>query len=330
MTRDKGSETTASEGTAGPLIRPDAIAPGQTIGIVCPASGVMTKELSDFIALCQRWNVKVKLGANVSKRYGYLAAPDEERARELMDFVNDPTVDAIVCGRGGYGVMRILPMLDFQAIRAAGKIIMGFSDITALLIAVQQLSGLVTFHGPVASSTFDAFTTTAMTDVVLQAPTKTERRSAAFSDPQIRVLSPGLARGRLTGGNLAMIVSTLGTRYEIDTNGAILFLEEINEEPYRIDRMLTQLWLAGKLQQCAGIALGNFRDCEAKGTSRSEPSFPLQQVIQDRISSLKVPAVYGLPFGHVKSKLVLPLGIRAELDADSRSLRLLDDAVTYA
>lgn len=127
-----------------------------------------------------------------------------------------------------------------------------------------------------------------------------------------------------------MIVSTLGTRYEIDTNGAILFLEEINEEPYRIDRMLTQLWLAGKLQQCAGIALGNFRDCEAKGTSRSEPSFPLQQVIQDRISSLKLPAVYGLPFGHVKSKLVLPLGVQAELDADNRSLRLLEDAVTHA
>jgi muramoyltetrapeptide carboxypeptidase len=306
---------------------PTGIRQGATVGIVAPASGVHPKDIQDFVSLCESWGVKTKTGPNIGKRAGYLSASDKDRAAEFMRFVEDPTIDAIVCGRGGYGVMRILPMLDYGAIRDAGKIIMGFSDITALLIAVNQLSGLVTYHGPVASSTFDAFTTAAVTEVVAGLGDQEERALPTYTDPRVTVLRPGTAIGRLTGGNLAMIVSTLGTPYEIDTRGTILFLEEINEEPYRIDRMLTQLRLAGKLQECAGIAIGNFRDCEAKGTSVSEPSFTLMQVLEERIGDLGVPAVYGLPFGHVKSKLTLPLGIHAELNAGARSLRLLEPAV---
>lgn len=306
---------------------PVGIRQGATVGIVAPASGVNPKDIQDFVTLCESWGVRTKTGPNIGKRSGYLSASDSDRAAEFMRFIEDPSIDAIVCGRGGYGVMRILPLLDYGAIREAGKIIMGFSDITALLIAVHQLSGLVTYHGPVASSTFDAFTTAAVTEVVANLTDGERRDMPSYTDPRVTVLRPGSAIGRLTGGNLAMIVSTLGTPYEIDTRGAILFLEEINEEPYRIDRMLTQLRLAGKLQDCTGIAIGNFRDCEAKGTSISEPSFTLTQVLQERIGDLGIPAVYGLPFGHVKSKLTLPLGIRAELNATERSLRLLEPAV---
>ena len=242
-----------------------------------------------------------------------------------MTLVQDPAVDAIVCARGGYGVMRILPMLDFGAIRDSQKIIMGFSDITALLVAVNQIGQMVTFHGPVASSTFDPFTVESLSAVAMVSETTTPLLTV--QDQSITTLGQGSARGRLTGGNLAMLVSTLGTRYEVDTTNAILFLEEISEEPYRIDRMLTQMWLAGKLQSCRGIAIGAFRDCESKGGCIPGPSMTLLQVLEERIGSLGIPAVYGLPFGHVRSKLTLPLGVMAELDATKKSLRLLGRAV---
>lgn len=306
---------------------PRPLQPGMTVAVVCPASGVMASEIRDFVALMNSWKINVTFGKNVNRRLSYLAAEDSARAQEFMDAVLDPSVDAIICGRGGYGVMRILPMLDFGAIQRSNKLIMGFSDITALLIAVEQLSGLVTYHGPVASSGFDAFTTSAMKSITYWDGKTATTPPPAFHGEAAETLVPGYARGRLTGGNLAMIVSTLGTRYEIDTTDSILFLEEISEEPYRVDRMLTQLWLAGKLQSCRGLMLGNFRDCEAKSASPLGPSPSLRAVLDDRIVALGIPAVYGMPFGHVRSKMTIPLGIRAELDAKARRLRLLDPPI---
>jgi len=309
---------------------PALLEPGARVGIASPASGVTKRDLRGFLTVCESYGFEPVLGRNVDHRDGYLSAPDQDRADEFMEFIEDPTIDAVICSRGGYGVMRILPMLDFGAIREANKMIMGFSDITSLLIAANQLSGIVTYHGPVASSTFDAFTVDSFRQTVLAG--QAEGASVAgtpseevwsFQDDRLTVIQKGLGRGRLTGGNLAMIVATLGTAYEIDTTGAILFLEEINEEPYRIDRMLTQLWLAGKLQSCAGIALGNFKNCEAKGISISGPSFTLREVIEERTTDLGIPVIYGLPFGHVKSKLTLPVGMQAELDATNKRLRLL-------
>ncbi len=321
-----GTATDSVAGQAGRPSRvlPKGLTPGSTVGVACPASSASAADVKDFVSLCSSWGINVKLGPNISRRSGYLSAPDGDRASELMRFIEDPAIDAVVCARGGYGVMRILPMLDFTAIRQAGKFIMGFSDITALLVAVQQLSGVVTYHGPVASSTFDPFTVDALKRTVVGEGAD----PFVFRDLRLTTISPGLAHGRLTGGNLAMIVSTLGTRYEIDTTDAILFLEEINEEPYRVDRMLTQLWLAGKLQTCKGVALGNFRDCQAKGTSITGPSFTLEQVFEQRIASLGIPVLYGLPIGHVRSKLTMPLGIRAELDATNKQVRFLESPVT--
>lgn len=317
---DQGSASDVSPVLSSLL--PSGLKKGSRVGIACPASGVTVRELSDFMTLCAIHGLEPVLGRNVSRRDGYLAAKDSDRADEFKAFIDDPTIDAIVCARGGYGVMRILPALDYAAIRQANKIIMGFSDITALLIAANQLSGVVTYHGPVASSTFDKFTSEAFKQTVISPPTH-----APFTDDRITTIAGGVARGRLTGGNLAMVVSTLGTQYEIDTKGAILFLEEINEEPFRIDRMLTQLWLAGKLQTLNGIALGNFRNCESKGQSITGPSFTLREVIEERTKDLGIPVVYGLPFGHVKSKLTIPLGIDAELDANAKTLSFLQPPV---
>lgn len=308
-------------------ILPKGLRKGSVIGVVAPASGVSAADMREFAATCAQFGWTVKFGPCVARRNGYLSAPDADRAKEFMTFIEDPTIDAIICARGGYGVMRILPMLDFSVIRDARKPIMGFSDITALLIAAYQVGGLVTFHGPVASSTFDEFTVASMLSCLTPPTDDVRPGGSAFKDERLTVLGTGIARGRLVGGNLAMIASTLGTKYEIDTTDSILFLEEISEEPYRVDRLLTQLWLAGKLQACAGIALGNFRDCESKGISFTEPSFTLQQVLEERISSLGIPAVYGLPFGHVKSKLTLPLGVEAELDATGRTFRMVQQSV---
>jgi len=306
------------------FVLPKGLQAGARIGVACPASGVSVNELRVFEKLCLSEGYTPVMGRNIQKSIGYLSAPDQDRADEFMEFIENPEIDAIICARGGYGVMRILPMLDYKSIGQARKPIVGFSDITALLISANQLGHVVTFHGPVATSTFDSFTINSFKEV-LQA--SSDDTTPEFSSPKITTITPGVASGRLTGGNLAVVAATLGTNYEINTRGAILFLEEINEEPYQIDRMLTHLWLAGKLQVCAGIAFGNFRNCEAKEKSISYPPHSLMRVLQDRTADLGIPVVYGLPFGHVKSKLTLPLGVRAELDATNKSLRILDHAV---
>ncbi len=303
---------------------PNGLRKGARVGVASPASGVTIRELHDFSTICASVGLVPVLGRNVKSAKGYLAAPDQDRADEFMEFIEDRTIDAIVCARGGYGVARILPMLDYGAIGQAQKPIVGFSDITALLIAANQLGGVVTFHGPVATSTFDTFTLDAFRGVLMPSETQAPYQ---YSNAALTTLAPGIARGRLTGGNLAVVASTLGTRYEIDTRGAILFLEEINEEPYQIDRLLTQLWLAGKLQQASGIALGNFRNCEGKKRSVYGPLPSLTDVLRDRLGTLGIPVLYGLPFGHVTSKLTIPIGVTAEVDATNKRFRLLGSAV---
>lgn len=322
------SDVPSEKSTVPAKILPPALKKGDTVGIVAPASGVDQSDIKSNIEFLKSIGLNVETGSAISKSQRYLAAPDNVRAAEFMEFIERSDINAILCARGGYGVMRILPMLDFGAIRRNPKIIMGYSDITALLIAVEQISGVVAFHGPVASSQFDNFTTKCFLKTVFAPEDEAvPKTSISVSDDSLLTLYKGSAVGRLTGGNLSMVISTLGTPYEIDTAGAILFLEEVSEEPYKIDRMLTQLWLAGKLHQCAGIALGQFKNCEATGKSDIELSFTLRQVLEQRISSLGIPAAYGLPFGHVKSKMTLPLGTRAELDAAKKTLTILDTSV---
>lgn len=316
---------------------PPALKKGSTIGITAPASGVDNGEIQEGIALLKASGYSIVLGNTLTRKFGYLSAPDTERAAEFMEFVERPDIDCILCARGGYGVMRILPMLDFGVIRSNPKIIIGYSDITALLVAITKLSNVITYHGPVASSTFDSFTVDYFKKALCkpiaesseQVPS-TEFTPISFSDSRMTTLTDGVAKGRLTGGNLSMIVATLGTPYEIDTKDSLLFLEDIAEEPYRIDRMLTQLWLAGKLQQCSGIILGQFKNCEAKRIPGFEVSFSLQEVLQSRITSLGIPAVYGLPIGHVKSKMTIPLGVMAELNAAGKSFTILESPVAFS
>lgn len=318
----------SAEGSSPKLLLPKGLREGATVAVTAPASGINPGDATKNISLLKSLGLNVIVGQALYKKNGYLSAPDEERAAEFMEFVERKDIDCIMCARGGYGVMRILPLLDFDTIKKNPKIIVGYSDITALLIAITNRSELVTYHGPVASSEFDNYTTEQFIKTLFAKQTTTDKTLSIVDS--IYTISGGTVVGRLVGGNLSMIVSTLGTPYEIDTKDAILFLEEIEEEPYKIDRMLTQLWLAGKLQTCRGFAIGQFKNCERSSRNgNSTLKTSLKQVLNARIGSLEVPAVYGLPFGHVRSKMTLPLGILAELNADKKTLSFVENPVTF-
>lgn len=308
------------------LVLPKGLREGATVAVTAPASGINPGDATKNIALLKSLGLNVVIGQALYKKNGYLSAPDEERASEFMEFVERKDIDCIMCARGGYGVMRILPLLDFDTIKKNPKIIVGYSDITALLIAITHRSELVTYHGPVASSEFDNYTTEQFIRTLFVKQNGSDS-TLSLSD-SVHTITSGTSVGRLVGGNLSMIVSTLGTPYEIDTKDAILFLEEVEEEPYKIDRMLTQLWLAGKLQSCRGFAIGQFKNCESSSRSSGATlKTSLKQVLQARLGTLGVPAVYGLPFGHVRSKMTLPLGILAELNADKKVLSFVETPV---
>jgi muramoyltetrapeptide carboxypeptidase len=314
------------------LLKPKALQAGMTVGLAFPAGWTKMEDVEKGKMYLESLGFRVVLGENAGKAHGYLAAPDKDRAAEFMKLIEQKDVDAVICARGGYGIMRMLPVLDFDSIRRNTKLICGYSDITALINSIYQHSGLVTFHGPGAVAAWDEytqrnFTALAFADAVKQ---RSDAKSKLLFEAPLTGLSTttvteGKATGRLVGGNLTLISFLHGTPFEIDMKGAILFFEDVTEEPYRIDRMITQLLLAGKLQQCAGIAIGNFTKCEA---SDPEHSFTIADLLKERLGDLKIPMVTGLQFGHISSKLTYPVGVQVELDATAGTLTLLEEAVT--
>jgi muramoyltetrapeptide carboxypeptidase len=282
---------------------------------------------------------KVVFGELAGKQYGYLSGTDKERAAEFMGLATRKDIDAVICARGGYGIMRLLPLLDYTALANNPKVICGYSDITALINTIYQRCGFVCFHGPGASGTPDEFTVKGLSAVAF---TDDERRAKIRSEgftPTVidapngfETISGGKARGRLVGGNLTLLAHLTGTPFQVSTKpettrektGKILFFEDVTEQPYRIDRMLTQLLIAGTLQQCAGIAIGQFTRCEPEDPVHS---FTVAEVLKDRLAELGIPVISGLQFGHVAKQYTLPLGVMAELDADAGTLTLLEEAV---
>lgn len=275
----------------------------------------------------ERIGFRVKLGAHVGNVHGYLGGTDEDRASDIHQMLLDPHVKALFTLRGGYGVTRLLPRLDFSLFRRHPKIIAGYSDITALLLAVFKHASLITFHGPMVAvdfaGTIDGDTEERFWDM-LRNPH--ERAEIIIADPGNRtVLREGRALGRLLGGNLSLLAAMVGTPHLPDFSGCILFVEETSEEPYRVDRMLTQLLQSGVLNGVVGILAGQFTDCAPKDTSR--PSLSITDVLHAVSDALPVPFIAGCRFGHVPGNLTLPVGILAEVDTDRSSLTLLEPAV---
>ena len=310
-------------------LKPKRLKKGDTIALVTPGSYISEKELNDSVKNLETLGFKAVYDSSILNRNGYFSNKDNGRTEELMEMFSRKDVDGIMCARGGYGCTRILPLLDYDVIKNNPKVLIGYSDVTALLYGIYSKTGLICFHGPVGISTFNDFSTSYFRSVLMLPKDELE----LISVPDENGIEPvtitnGKAEGELIGGNLSVIVSLTGTEYDINTENKIVFLEETNEEPYKIDRMLTQLLMAKKLDKAAGIALGVFDNCEQKKENPSfEYSFSLMEVLFDRLSHLGIPLVYGLSFGHIKNKITIPFGIKAELDADSKTLTLLEAAV---
>lgn len=315
------------------VVRPKRLKKGDTIGLIAPASNAREDEdIRISIDIVKSLGFRVRQGEHLFSRTNYLAGPDAERAEDVNRIFADDDVDAVFCLRGGYGTARILPYLDYDVIARNPKVLLGYSDITGILTAIHVKTGLVGFHGPMFGQNFTDYTLGEFKKVLVEPSTRT--RIAApppFETGEGRVdiknrrtlIAGGVARGRLVGGNLTLVCSLMGTEFEPDFHGRILFLEDVGEAPYRVDRMLTQLWLAGKLQQLAGIAFGKFT--ETGGSSGN--TFSIEEVLRSRCGDLGIPVMSGFMIGHVKDQTIVPIGIEAELDAEEGTLTLLEEAV---
>ncbi|CAN5451265.1 LD-carboxypeptidase [soil metagenome] len=307
-----------------PIIKPNALSLGDTIAISSPAGAVWEDaQVEKFISILEGAGFKVKKGQTLKEKFGYFAGTDELRAKEINDFFSDKEVKAIFCMKGGWGCARILDKLNYDTIKNNPKIIMGFSDITSLLIAITSKTGLVTFHGPVGNSGWNDFSI----DYVKRVLIDKEKVSYAYPAEDTYkhyTITEGKAKGILVGGNLTVLAGMMGSDYLPDWKNKILFLEETGEEPYRIDRMLTQLKLAGVLNNISGFVFGKCVKCEAE---EPDKAFTLQQVLEQQIKPLGIPAFYGAMIGHIVNKYTIPIGINAEIDASTGTIKLLETAV---
>lgn len=314
------------------LIKPVRLKKGDTIALVTPGSYITEHEKEESIDNLRNLGFNVTYSDRLMQKNGYFSATDKERAADLNEMFARKDVQGIMCARGGYGCARILNFLDYDLFQDNPKPLIGFSDVTALHYAIYKKSNLVTFHGPVSISTFNSFSIKNFQDVLID-PTEQlvlENSSAGINNNPygITVISEGTAEGELIGGNLSIAVSLIGTEFDIDYSGKIIFLEEFMEEPYRIDRMMTQMIQAGKFEDAKGIALGVFKLCEpSKSNTSFDSSFSLMEVLKDRLGNLGIPVIYGLSFGHVVDKFTIPVGVMAELNTDNQELKLLESGV---
>ena len=321
-----------------PMIWPDPLKPGDTIMFVAPAGDLATDLRKERILQAktslEARGYRVEMRKDLFAKEGYLAGTDKRRAKELMQAFLDPKVKAVFSGRGGYGTMRILDRLDYEKIRANPKILVGFSDITGLHLALNRHVGLVTFHSPISFWRLDSETegmTPFTQEYLLRALIDdTGQGSNGYTieipedAPQPIAFGKGRARGRLAGGNLSMISALEGTSFAVDTRDAILLIEDTREAPYRIDRMLKQLQLAGKLETLRGAVLGQFtRNYDHEDQMTEDPRFTVDGVLRQYFEPLGIPVLMNYPVGHSAYNATLPLGAQVEIDADKGTLRIL-------
>ena len=318
-------------------IRARGLQKGDTIAFVAPAGPIDLAKVETYVAQLRREGFRVQLPQGIDRRRGYLAGTDDERIDELNAAIRDPQVRAIFPCRGGYGITRILDRVDYEALRRDPKIVTGFSDITGLHMAIARKIRLVTFHSPMpmyelyrTEPEFEfqarSFRRAVMTDeyplgrigyaIDMPAP----RQGATSVNPPKAIVG-GKTRGRIWGGNLTLVCATLGTPYALDPDGAILVLEDLDEPPYRVDRYLSQLRLAGILDRVAGVVVGDFHG------AKPEENDDIQAVLRESLRKLRVPVLEGFPVGHVSLNATLPHGEMAELDADAGTLRILGNPV---
>ncbi len=315
-----------------PLVRPPKLVPGNRIGLVAPAGPLLERDdLTRAEELCRVLGYEPVMGSNAYARHGYLAGTDDQRLADLNRALQDHSIDAVWCIRGGYGSIRLLDRVDYGAMASRPKAFIGYSDITALLTAITRLTGVVTFHGPVARAGMPAFSRRHLERVLAatEPPGRLGRLPEASDvlaskENRIVTLSGGVAEGPLAGGNLTLLQCLIGTPYFPELTGAILFLEDVGEDLYRVDRMLAQLRLIGALRRLAGVVVGRFTDLKRSGV---DGALGFDEVLAAYFGPLGIPVAYGFPIGHIDAQWTLPLGVRARLDADAGEVELLEPAV---
>lgn len=316
-----------------PVIRPRRLAPGDTVGIVAPASATFQSlDITIVRESLAALGLKVKVGAHVLARHGYLAGSDKDRAADINECFRDSSISGVFAIRGGWGSSRVLPYLDYDAIGRNPRVLIGYSDITALHLAIHAKTGLVTFHGPNGLGRWDAWSLEYFKRVLFEAeavlmenPSKLSDRNALTpTEHRTQTITPGTARGRLLGGNLTVLTAILGSPYVPSFDGAILFLEDVGEDLYRVDRMFTQLKLAGVLDGVRGLVFGTCAEC---GPGEGFASLTLEEILADHVKPLGVPAWFGAMIGHQMPQWTVPVGADAEIDATKTTIRLLAPAV---
>lgn len=318
-----------------PLVKPRALKPGDTVALIAPSSYVFDLwQIEQAAARLATLGLTARLGRNAKARHGYMAGTETERLEDLHAAFADSSISGVFCLGGGYGTERLLDGIDYMLIRRHPKILIGYSDVTGLHLAISRKARLVTFHGPVALSALPPWTLEYFKKALFVPEPIGELTNPPEADPlapvfPLHTVTPGTARGAIVGGNLTLISTTMGTPYEIETKGNILFLEDTGEAPYRIDRMLTQLKLAGKLGEAAGIVWGTCTDC-TPAKSSFEISLSLSDLLDEILGGLGKPVLAGLVFGHTKEKPTIPIGVTAELDAGAKRVAIVEAATVSA
>ena len=313
-------------------IVPPRLGPGSRVALIAPSGPLLERDDRDRGAeLCRALGFEPTISPNAGKAYGYLAGTDDERLADLNAALASPTVDAVWCLRGGNGMNRIVERVDFAGFARHPKPVIGFSDITVLLLALWTKTNVVTFHGPIAHTPMPNFQRWHF-DRVLANVSAAGTLGRPAPKPEVLVptegriitIAPGTARGRLIGGNLTLLQALIGTPYFPDLDGAILFIEDVSEDVYRIDRMLAHLRGIGALQRVAGVAVGRFTEMK---NGADGGALGLDEVLHTYLAPLGVPVAAGFPIGHIDDQWTLPIGVTAELDATRGDLALLDAAV---
>ncbi len=314
--------------------KPPALLVGDTIAFCAPSGFLDSVRMSLAKTRLEEKGFYIIREDSIYRRWGYLAGTDAQRASELMSYFKDKSVRAIFPGTGGYGSTRILSMLDYDIIKSNPKIFIGFSDITALHIAFNQLANLITFHTPNpmyglgSKKGLDPISELYFWSLLMNSNDYTyEIPFDLYGDSlKVQTMVPGIASGKLVGGNLSLICSTMGSVYEAKTMGSILFIEDVGEAPYRIDRYLSELKLAGKLDLVNGIIIGRFSRRETEAPDRST-DFQMHQVFQQYFSKMKVPVIFNFPSGHGSKNVSLPLGCIVEINTDDETFKVLESPI---
>jgi muramoyltetrapeptide carboxypeptidase len=321
----------AKENVNTPLL-PKALLRGQTVGIISPSAASADRMEYTFAKeAMEAMGLKVKVGDNFKNRFGHLAGTDEERAADFNAMFADPEVKAIICLRGGSGAARILPLIDYEQVKANPKPLLGYSDITALHCALQSQTGLISFHGPNGSGSWNSFHSNQFQQLFFDQKLLNFKNEVTKGDDlvakgnRIQTLTKGTVEGKILGGNLTVLTALSGTPYYPDFQDAILFIEDVGEDPYRIDRMMSTLKLNGTLGKIKGFVFGQCSDCKP---GSGYGAFTVDQIMDQYIIPLGIPAYFGAMIGHISKQFIIPVGARVRLNADQGSITLLEKVFT--